>query len=200
MVQLKQFTQAEIEVKKSRFLCELHPVQDKTQAKQILAQIRQQHPQAVHVCWALLCAGDSGLDDDGEPAGTAARPIYNVLAHKQLSDVLAVVIRYWGGSKLGAGGLTRAYSQAASEACKAAIFVPVEQVEDAICTIQFSDESTFRHLCEQYQAHIVSVSYTQAIQIHLRLRSSIAADCQQTMRDQLRGKLTWSSPPEAEML
>lgn len=75
---------------------------------------------------ALVCDGDSGLDDDGEPSGTAAKPMYNVLMHKDLMNVLAVVVRYWGGIKLGAGGLSRAYGQAISEAVKTAELQPVE--------------------------------------------------------------------------
>lgn len=191
MYQLSAVARAEIEVKKSRFLCELHPVQDKATARQILTALRQQHPHAVHVCWALLCAGDSGLDDDGEPAGTAARPIYNILVHKQLSNVLAVVVRYWGGSKLGAGGLTRAYGQAASEACKLATLIALENEEDLHCILQFADESSLRRLCEQYQVRIVHVRYEQTISMQLRLRSRVVDEFKQVAHDFLRGNLTW---------
>jgi uncharacterized YigZ family protein len=191
MYQLSAVAQAEIEIKKSRFLCELHPVQDKAQARVILSNIRQQHPNAVHVCWALLCAGDSGLDDDGEPAGTAARPIYNILVHKQLSNVLAVVIRYWGGSKLGAGGLSRAYGQAASEACKVASMIQLENYEELACILQFADESSLRRLCEQYQVTILSVHYEQEIHMCLRLRTKLLPEFKQVAHDLLRGHLRW---------
>ena len=125
MYQLAAPATAEIEIKKSRFIGLLHPLTTRAEARVILSQLRTQHPNAVHFCWVLICDGDSGLDDDGEPSGTAARPMYNVLVHKDVFNVLAVVVRYWGGTKLGAGGLTRAYGQAISEAIKTAELIPV---------------------------------------------------------------------------
>ena len=94
MYQLAAFANAAIEIKKSRFLGQLYPVTSRAEARAILANLRAEHPNAVHVCWVLICDGDSGLDDDGEPSGTAAKPMYNVLVHKQLHNILAVVVRY----------------------------------------------------------------------------------------------------------
>ena len=112
MYQLAAPASFEIVIKKSRFIGMLFAAGSRAEAQVLLAGQRKQHPGACHVCWALVCDGDSGLDDDGEPSGTAAKPMYNVLMHKDLMNVLAVVVRYWGGIKLGAGGLTRAYGQA----------------------------------------------------------------------------------------
>lgn len=111
MHQLADPVSSEIEIKKSRFIGLLYPLTTRAEAREKLTALRAQHPAAVHFCWVLMCDGDSGLDDDGEPSGTAARPMYNVLVHKDVFNVLAVVVRYWGSTKLGAGGLTRAYGR-----------------------------------------------------------------------------------------
>lgn len=189
MYQLASSAQAEIEIKKSRFLGQLYPVSDRAQARSKLAEIRALHPNAVHVCWVLLCEGDSGLDDDGEPSGTAAKPIYNVLVHKQLFNVLAVVVRYWGGSKLGAGGLTRAYGQAISEACKLAKLIEVEELVELRFSVQFSDESSLRRLCEQNAVRILHVSYVQDVILQLQIKTSEAQRFEECAFDLLRGAL-----------
>lgn len=189
MFQLAAFVHSEIEIKKSRFLGQLYPINNRTEARSKLAEIRTQHPNAVHICWVLLCEGDSGLDDDGEPSGTAAKPMYNVLVHKQLFNVLAVVVRYWGGTKLGAGGLTRAYGQAISDAFKTAELIPVEILTELNLAIQFANESSFRRLCEQKNVSILDVSYTDRAVLRLQLKLSDAEEFERLAFDLLRGDL-----------
>ena len=189
MFQLAAAVHAEIEIKKSRFLGQLYPVNNRAEARSKLAEIRAQHPNAVHVCWVLLCDGDSGLDDDGEPSGTAAKPMYNVLVHKELFNVLAVVVRYWGGCKLGAGGLTRAYGQAISDTFKIAELVPVEILSEAHFAVEFSDESSLRRLCEQEGVSIIEVSYAEKATLHVRMKASQTSKFEDTAFDLLRGNL-----------
>jgi uncharacterized YigZ family protein len=172
MYQLKSAVHAEIEIKKSRFLGQLYPVYTRSEAQTLLAQIRAQHPNAVHVCYVLLCEGDSGLDDDGEPSGTAAKPMYNVLVHKALFNVLAVVVRYWGGTKLGAGGLTRAYGQAISDAFKSAELISIEVLSEIQLAVNFADESPLRRLCDTYSAHILEVNYSDKAIVKIKLKAT----------------------------
>lgn len=194
MFQLAAFAHSEIEIKKSRFLGQLYPINNRAEARNKLAEIRAQHPNAVHVCWVLLCEGDSGLDDDGEPSGTAAKPMYNVLVHKQLFNVLAVVVRYWGGCKLGAGGLTRAYGQAISDAFKTAELIPVEILTELNLAVQFSDESSLRRLCVQHGVSILNVSYTDRAVLRLQLKVSDAEEFERAAFDLLRGDLLRLKP------
>lgn len=154
-----------------------------------LAGLRLQHAHAVHICWVLICQGDSGLDDDGEPSGTAARPMYNVLVHKELINVLAVVIRYWGGIRLGAGGLARAYGQAISDASKLAELVLVEPLCERSFVIQFSDESQLRRLCEQFDVVVPRVEYAEMVILHLTMKLRIAVEFERVAFDLLRGSL-----------
>ena len=107
---------SELVIRKSRFLGCVQPVEGRAQALEIVAQLRAQHPGAAHVCWALLAGGQSAANDDGEPGGTAGRPMLEVLRHQDLEGVLATVVRYFGGVKLGAGGLVRAYTDAVAGA------------------------------------------------------------------------------------
>ncbi len=106
---------AETEVKRSRFICHVERVTTEDQARAVVDRIRKQHWDARHNCSAFVLGPDAGIqrsNDDGEPSGTAGAPMLEVLRGREVSDVVAVVTRYFGGVLLGAGGLVRAYSDA----------------------------------------------------------------------------------------
>ncbi len=112
----------EIEIKKSRFICHLARVEDEDEAQAFIAGIRKQYWEARHNCTAFVIGGEHPRErsnDDGEPGGTAGVPMLEVLRRRGLTDTVAVVTRYFGGIKLGAGGLVRAYGSAVSEAVDA---------------------------------------------------------------------------------
>ena len=104
-------------IKKSRFIGCVQPMADRAGALEVVARLKAEHPGAAHVCWALLAGGQSAANDDGEPGGTAGRPMLDVLRHQELEGVLATVVRYFGGVKLGAGGLVRAYTMRSRRRC-----------------------------------------------------------------------------------
>jgi uncharacterized YigZ family protein len=113
----------ELEIKKSRFICTLWRVGADAEARAILEQVRKQRWDANHNCYAWVIGGrgeQQKASDDGEPAGTAGVPMLEVLKKRDLIDALAIVTRYFGGTKLGAGGLIRAYGQAVSETVEVA--------------------------------------------------------------------------------
>lgn len=115
--------EAELEIRRSRFLCLLTPVSSEEEARAAIAAARALHPRARHHCSALVIGPRAQLqrtNDDGEPSGTAGAPMLDALRGAELSDVVAVVVRYFGGVLLGAGGLTRAYRAAVAEAVQAA--------------------------------------------------------------------------------
>jgi len=113
-------------VKKSRFIGCVQPVVDRAAAQAIVDSLRIEHPGAAHVCWALMAGGQSAANDDGEPGGTAGRPMLEVLRHHDLESVLATVVRYFGGIKLGAGGLVRAYTDSVAQALAgASLLAPI---------------------------------------------------------------------------
>ncbi|MEV4559671.1 YigZ family protein [Kitasatospora sp. NPDC049285] len=109
----------ELEIKKSRFICHLARVADEDEAQAFIAAIRKQYWDARHNCTAFVVGGEQPRErssDDGEPGGTAGVPMLEVLRRRGVTDTVAVVTRYFGGIKLGAGGLVRAYGAAVSEA------------------------------------------------------------------------------------
>lgn len=111
------YHETELEIKKSRFITVIQPIESVEEAREQLRIIREQHPHANHHCWARLAGTPKNAhmwdcSDDGEPRGTAGKPMLQVLTHCGLGQIQAVVIRYFGGIKLGTGGLVRAYGQA----------------------------------------------------------------------------------------
>lgn len=139
-----------LEIKKSQFICWIKQVTSRDEANAYLAEAKQAYPDARHHCWAYVMGDNAqsltaAMSDDGEPSGTAGKPILNVLQHKPVNNVMAIVIRYFGGIKLGAGGLVRAYSQAVEQA-----FGELQLVEEVAMTrfkttVDFADEQWLRH-------------------------------------------------------
>ncbi|MEU2513959.1 YigZ family protein [Streptomyces syringium] len=109
----------EIEINKSRFLCALAPAATEEEAQAFIARVRKEHPTARHHCFAYVLGADGSVQkasDDGEPGGTAGVPMLQMLLRREIRYAVAVVTRYFGGVKLGAGGLIRAYGGAVGEA------------------------------------------------------------------------------------
>ena len=110
-------------IEKSRFICYMKRVRSEEEYREYLTSIRKKHYDATHVCSAMICDNIQRSSDDGEPSGTAGAPILNVLKKNDLNQMCALVVRYFGGVKLGAGGLIRAYTNAVSECVKKAVIV-----------------------------------------------------------------------------
>ena len=108
----------EIIIKKSKFITKLYEIVDVDKVKTIIDELNKEYKKATHIVYAYSINGKEKAVDDGEPSHTAGLPILNVIHIKNLNNILIVVIRYFGGIKLGAGGLTRAYSKSASEIIK----------------------------------------------------------------------------------
>lgn len=166
--------ECELEVKKSRFIARATPVTTREEAMAFLGSTKQDYPDARHHCWAYLLgnprsASSAGSNDDGEPSGTAGKPILNVIQHKGIGDVMVVVSRYFGGVKLGAGGLTRAYGNA-TEAVLSTLPLTRHQIllhRQLHC--DFSHEQPLRHWAAQHKASVVSVEYSGAVSLALSL-------------------------------
>lgn len=120
---IKGTVETELEIQRSRFLTRLQRVETEQQAREVIAEVRATHPRARHHCTAFVLGSDGRIarhNDDGEPSGTAGAPMLEALTAAQLSDVVAIVTRYFGGILLGAGGLTRAYRAAVAAAASSA--------------------------------------------------------------------------------
>ncbi len=129
----------------SKFLSFAYPINSEGDIKPILAQLRTEHPKANHHCWAMRLGTDRSvfrINDDGEPSGTAGRPILNVLLSKNITNIIVIVVRYFGGTLLGVPGLINAYRTAAEEALKVANVV--EKTINDVYTIGFE----YQHMNE----------------------------------------------------
>jgi len=158
------------EIKKSRFIARVAPVNSRDVVHQWLAQAQADHPDARHICWAYQIgrpgsAAEAAMNDDGEPSGTAGKPILSVIQHKDMGDVLVLVIRYFGGIKLGAGGLVRAYAGAAESVLSAVERVVHQPSRLALAVIGFADEQPLRHWCELHSATITKIDYGQQVAV-----------------------------------
>ena len=139
MKTIKKAVQCEINVKKSQFICSLFPTKTKKESKEIIQKLNEQYSDATHNCTAYIVSDGEGYDDDGEPGGTAGKPMINVLRKNELHNITAVVTRYFGGIKLGAGGLVRAYSKSVLEAVGEAEIVEIEEYDVYKITFEYSD-------------------------------------------------------------
>ena len=138
----------ELEIRKSRFICRLFRVASEAEAREALERVRKECWDANHNCYAYVI-GERGAQqkasDDGEPSGTAGVPMLEVLKRRELVDVLAVVTRYFGGVKLGAGGLIRAYGQAVSEAVDAVGVVERRPLDLVTVRATYDDAGRIEH-------------------------------------------------------
>lgn len=168
--------ETELVIRKSRFIARLQPVTSREEVNAAITLARADYPDARHHCWAYLLgrpadALSAGMNDDGEPAGTAGKPILNVLQYGHLGDVLIVVIRYFGGVKLGAGGLVRAYSAAAQQVLEAAPCHARENLRAWRAEGGFASEQLLRHWLGEHGGYLDDVEYGESVHLDLRAPS-----------------------------
>ncbi|WP_296888063.1 YigZ family protein [uncultured Methanobrevibacter sp.] len=139
MKTIAKTVESEINVKKSQFICHLFPTKTKKESKEMILKVNERYNDATHNCTAYIVSDGEGFDDDGEPGGTAGKPMINVLRKNDLHNVTAIVTRYFGGIKLGAGGLVRAYSKSVLEAINEAEILEVELYDVYTLIFEYSD-------------------------------------------------------------
>lgn len=186
----------EEEIKKSRFITDLGPVATVEEAQAFIKDVRATYPDAGHHCYAFLIGPPGstttvGMSDDGEPHNSAGRPMLNVLTHCDLGDVVAVVTRYWGGTKLGKGGLVRAYSggvQLALEACEIG-----EKVDWATLAITFDYDAVtgVKRTLPGYEATVTDESYGEKALFTLELPSEKVDDLKDALTELTSGNIAF---------
>jgi len=141
MKSLKDKVENEIIIEKSRFITYLFPINNNSEAKEFIQEIKKLYPDASHVVYGFLLSNEARSNDDNEPKGTAGIPTLEVLRKNDLVNVLAITVRYFGGIKLGAGGLVRAYTKGVSEALKKASITELKKVIEFKITLSYKDSS-----------------------------------------------------------
>ncbi|GAB3260280.1 IMPACT family protein [Chitinimonas naiadis] len=185
---------SELDIKKSRFLGCVEPMVDRAAAQQRVAALRAEHPAAAHVCWALLAGGQSAAVDDGEPSGTAGRPMLDVLRHQDLEGVLATVVRYYGGVKLGAGGLVRAYTDAVAQALLTTQKIERQKLQTLRCGVPYALEGAVRRQLTAAGASLLQVDHASQVSLQFSVVEAQAAALQALLNESCHGQLAWLRP------
>jgi uncharacterized YigZ family protein len=163
-------------IKKSRFIGVIVPCADENEIVQQLKQLHSNYPDATHIAYAYQLKTDNGLvyrfHDAGEPTGTAGKPIFQHIEGKQLINVLVAVIRYFGGIKLGAGGLTRAYGQTARQVIEAADIYPyIEQVTVTL-TLDYKQIQPLEYALKKLDGMILKQDFAEQVKMVVQLPTS----------------------------
>ncbi|MCC2961881.1 IMPACT family protein [Massilia sp. IC2-278] len=187
----------ELLIKKSRFIACVQPMADRAGAQQVVAGLRAQHPGAAHVCWALLAGGQSAAVDDGEPSGTAGRPMLDVLRHQDLEGVLATVVRYFGGVKLGAGGLVRAYTDSVAQALLHADKIAIIRKTVLRCSAPYPLEGLVRREIDGAGATLLDVMHGNDVVFAFSLPEAAAGAFAARLNEAGHGRIAWLRDEEA---
>lgn len=186
---------AEVVIKRSRFIAFIERAENTAAAMAFIDSLRQRYPDARHHCWAYIAGppentADIGLSDDGEPHGTAGRPMMTVLAHSGVGEIVAVVVRYFGGTKLGTGGLVRAYSSVLQEAME---LLPTERKTTRralLVEVPFQDDSRLRQYFENNGIQIDDITYTTGVTFSLSIDAALVDRTVKALADLTSGRAT----------
>ena len=183
----------EVSIERSRFICTIARAESALEAQEFIREMNAEFADATHNCWAYVIGapgstGHVGMSDDGEPHGTAGRPMLTVLLHGGVGDVAAVVTRYYGGVKLGTGGLVKAYGGAVQQAL--ATLPRAERVELATLTITmaYTAIDAVRQLLPLHEAALLDEHYGEEVAYELRLPAFNAEALRAAVMDATRGQ------------
>lgn len=187
------FTEHTEVIKGSRFIAWAAPVSTEDEAQELLARARAAHPDATHHCSAWRLGETVRFSDDGEPGGTAGRPMLEVLLRRDLQFAAVIVIRYYGGTKLGAGGLVRAYSGSAAKALDAAGTREVLEQGTLSFTVPFAlVDSVLRFVAELPDLKTKSSEYSaEGLELELEMPVGQVAGLKEQLTDHTRDELTF---------
>ncbi len=189
---IKEEVQAELKVQGSKFVASASPSITKSGAEEFVARLRKQYREATHNCYAYRCGADGSLfrfNDDGEPSGTAGKPILAAIDKFGLTDAVVVVTRYFGGTKLGVGGLIRAYGDAAELAMASADIQTKYVLESLRVSFPHSHISNVMHVTSRCGARIVDTLYDEEVHLVLEIRKSKAEDLRSLLVNNTNGNV-----------
>jgi len=170
---VRGFGSHEIEIEKSRFICYINEVKSEQDAQQFILEIKKKHSDANHNCSAYLIGEKDEIQkasDDGEPSGTAGVPMLEVLKKRGLKDTVVVVTRYFGGKKLGAGGLIRAYGQSVSEGLNEVGIVERTLVKVINVRVSYKLLGKVEHALRNSNYHLEKVNHLEEVEFELWIK------------------------------
>lgn len=161
---------SEIIIKKSKFIGACYPVANQEEAEEIIHAVQKEHYKATHNTFAYVLEPDASLfkySDDGEPSQTAGKPIYDTIGGMELTNILVMVTRYFGGIKLGTGGLTRAYGQSAKEALEAAEVILMQKYRRYVLVSEYGQVGAMQHYFGKFDHRLVQTDYLDKVTFHI---------------------------------
>lgn len=162
---------AEIVEKKSKFIATIFPINSKEEAENRISEIKKKYYDAKHNCYAYVVGNVEKCSDDGEPSGTAGAPLLELLKNKELTNVVVIVTRYFGGILLGTGGLVRAYTETAKKAIESTSIVIKEYGIRYSVEINYNSLKYLQHLCKMLEINIVKIDYK--INVNVTMESNL---------------------------
>ena len=181
---------AEVEIRRSRFLVTVRPITSMEEMKRFIREKREEHSKANHNCWAVISGAPSdsngyGFSDDGEPSGCAGKPIFTVLQYSGIGRVGMVVTRYFGGIKLGTGGMVKAYTEAAKAGVESIRMIAYSPMVTLKLDVSYAQEPHLRHLLDQEGQTNVAFFYGQGVTAELLAREGDVPALEALFREQL---------------
>jgi uncharacterized YigZ family protein len=181
----------ETEINRSRFICALAPAATEEDAQDFVARVRREHPTASHNCFAYVIGADASVQkasDDGEPGGTAGVPMLQMLTRREMRYVVAVVTRYYGGVKLGAGGLIRAYGGVVGEALDALGTLTRRRFRIATVTVAHQRAGRLENELRATGHTVREVTYAEAVTIEIGLPDAEVEEFRRWLADATAGE------------
>jgi len=196
---IKSASTAVMKVEGSKFIAGAFPVEGQSQAEASLAKVRKEYFDATHHCFAYAL-GSEGKEfrysDDGEPSGTGGVKILAAIQSRNLSDILVVVTRYFGGTKLGTGGLGRAYFESAGQALSGAEVIQKLVTEELEMTFPYDETSKVMNALSHLKAKIIDTIYDDDVTLRVSVRKSSEKSLGETLVDVTRGNIALKHPPK----
>lgn len=179
------------EIKKSKFITTIGRAVDIDAARKFVKVISSKYQDASHNCYAFIAGGpgspDIGMGDDGEVSGTAGKPMLNVLQHKDIGEIVAVVTRYYGGVNLGPGGLVRAYTSSLQLALDELILQEFVEIKKAVVEVDFQYENAVRQSLAKAGIEPGDAGYSEAVKFHLEIPVDLYDKLIEDIGNQTRG-------------
>ena len=193
---IKEDNQHEVEIKKSRFICFLKRIETEEEAKAFIQQIKKEHWKANHNCSAFVLGDHHEIQrssDDGEPSGTARVPMLEVLKKNDLINVCAVVTRYFGGTKLGAGGLIRAYSGSVAQAIVHTGIVEGRLQQEVFVQLDYSNWGKMENFIASENLAVKDTQFTDRVVVTCMVDENQVDDFEAQVTDLLNGQVSFTT-------
>ncbi len=184
-------------IKGSQFITRVSNVGSAEQAKAFIKSVNQRFPEASHHCWAYIVGNPQsttliGCSDDGEPSGTAGKPMLHVLQHAHIGDIVVVCTRYFGGTKLGTGGLARAYGGGTKLALDSLSVIQKIHYCGLACELDYAQLDDFQHLLKDFTHQELRLDYQTKVHATFEIAVEQAESFKHLVANQFKGQIEWN--------